>query len=64
MILFLRKVGERVKAAKGKTQVTLTLPVEMRDRLLDLANEADRTLAGYIRWMLNESLKKMDKENR
>lgn len=40
------------------------LPVEMRDRLLDLANETDRTLAGYIRWMLNESLKKMDKENR
>ena len=36
----------------------------MRDRLLDLANEADRTLAGYIWWMLNESLKKMDKENR
>lgn len=53
-----------MKAAKGKTQVTLTLPVEMRDRLLDLANEADRTLAGYIRWMLNESLKKMDRDNR
>ena len=51
------------KAAKGKTQVTLTLPVEMHDRLLDMANDADRTLAGYIRWMLNESLKKIDKEN-
>lgn len=52
-----------MKAAKGKTQVTLTLPVEMHDRLLDMANDADRTLAGYIRWMLNESLKKIDKEN-
>ena len=47
-------------AAKGKTQVTLTLTVETHDRLLELANAADRTLAGYIRWTLNEHLRKLD----
>lgn len=49
-----------MKAAKGKTQVTLTLTVEAHDRLLDLANDADRTLAGYIRWVLNEHLREAE----
>lgn len=49
-------------AAKGKTQVTLTLKVEAHDRLLELANDADRTLAGYIRWVLNEYLRGLDAE--
>ena len=31
-----------MRAAKGKTQVTLTLTVETHDRLLDLAAAADR----------------------
>ena len=44
-------------AAKGKRQVTLTLSVEMHDRLLDLADQDDRTLAGYIRWILLEHLR-------
>ena len=50
-----------MRAAKGKTQVTLTLTVEAHDRLLDLADAEDRTLAGYIRWVLNEYLKTLDK---
>lgn len=49
-----------MRAAKGKTQVTLTLKVEDHDRLLDLANEADRTLAGYIRWILKKYLNELD----
>ena len=51
-----------MKAAKGKTQVTLTLTVETHDRLLDLANAEDRTLAGYIRWVLNDYLRRLDEE--
>ena len=50
-----------MKAAKGKTQVTLTLKMEDHDRLLDLANAAGRTLAGYIRWVLKEYLREQDK---
>ena len=50
-----------MRAAKGKTQMTLTLTVEAHDRLLDLATAEDRTLAGYIRWVLNEYLKTLDK---
>ena len=49
-----------MRAAKGKTQVTLTLTVEAHDRLLDLANAEDRTLAGYIRWVLNEYLRRLN----
>ena len=51
-----------MKAAKGKAQVTLTLKVETHDRLLDLAKAEDRTLAGYIRWILNDYLRKLDEE--
>ena len=51
-----------MKAAKGKTQVTLTLTVETHDRLLDLANADDRTLAGFIRWVLNDYLRSLDEE--
>lgn len=51
-----------MRAAKGKTQVTLTLKVEARDRLLELANAEERTLAGYIRWVLNEYLRGLDAE--
>ena len=50
-----------MRAAKGKRQVTLTLKVEDHDRLLDLANEADRTLAGYIRWVLSGYLRDIEK---
>lgn len=53
-----------MKAAKGKKQVTLTLKVEAHDRLLDLANEEDRTLAGYIRWVLNDYLRRLDLEEK
>lgn len=49
-----------MKAAKGKTQVTLTLPVELHDHLLDLAIENDRTLAGYIRWVLLEHSRRQE----
>lgn len=52
-----------MRAAKGKTQVTLTLKVEAHDdRLLELANAEERTLAGYIRWVLNEYLRGLDAE--
>ena len=51
-----------MKAAKGKTQVTLTLTVETHDLLLDLANADDRTLAGFIRWVLNDYLRSLDEE--
>lgn len=51
-----------MKAAKGKTQVTLTLPVAIHDQLLDLAAENDRTLAGYIRWILLEYLREQEKD--
>ena len=51
-----------MRAAKGKTQVTLTLKVEAHDRLLELANAEERTLAGYIRWVLNEYLRSLDAE--
>ena len=53
-----------MRAAKGKTQVTLTLTVEAHDRLLDLANAEDRTLAGYIRWVLNDYLRRLDLEEK
>lgn len=49
-----------MRAAKGKTQVTLTLKVEDHDRLLELANAADRTLAGYIRRVLSKYLHDLD----
>ena len=45
-------------AAKGKKQVTLT--VDAHDQLLDLAQEADRTLAGYIHWILRNHLNEID----
>lgn len=53
-----------MRAAKGKTQVTLTLTVESHDRLLELAEAQDRTLAGYIRWVLNEHLRELDAEKK
>lgn len=53
-----------MRAAKGKTQVTLTLTVEAHDRLLDLATAEDRTLAGYIRWVVNEYLRGLDAEKK
>lgn len=51
-----------MNAAKGKRQVslTLTLTTEDYDHLVSLACEADRTLAGYIRWVLKEYLKELD----
>lgn len=51
-----------MNAAKGKTQVTLTLPVAVHEQLLELAVENDRTLAGYIRWILLEYLRKQEKD--
>ena len=53
-----------MRAAKGKTQVTLTLTVETHDRLLELAAEEDRTLAGYIRWVLKEYLRELDQKEK
>ena len=53
-----------MRAARGKTQVTLTLTVEAHDQLWELANAADRTLAGYIRWILNEHLRELDMEEK
>lgn len=52
-----------MNAAKGKRQVSLTLTVKDHDRLLDLACKADRTLAGYIRWVLKEYLKELDERS-
>lgn len=49
-----------MRAAKGKTQVTLTLTVETHDRLSDLAAAADRMLAGYIRWVLTGYLRDLE----
>lgn len=40
--------------------LTLTLTTEDYDHLVSLACEADRTLAGYIRWVLKEYLKELD----
>ena len=46
-----------MSAAKGKKQVAPTLTA---DRLMELANDADRTLAGYIRWVLKEHLRETE----
>lgn len=51
-------------AAKGKKQVTLTLTVETYNQLLELAKTADRTLAGYIRWVVNEHLRNLSVEKK
>ncbi len=49
-----------MQAAKGKRQVTLTLTVEAYQQLQTLAEKADRTLAGYIRWVLKEYLQEVE----
>lgn len=55
--------GETImnNAAKGKRQLTLTLTETAYERLQVLAEETDRTVPGYIRWILNEYLRELDK---
>lgn len=50
-----------MNAAKGKRQLTLTLTETAYERLQVLAEETDRTVPGYIRWILNEYLRELDK---
>ena len=45
-----------MNAAKGKRQLTLTLTEDAYKRL-----QTDRTVPGYIRWILNEYLRELDK---
>ncbi|MBD5162378.1 MAG: hypothetical protein HDT14_10285 [Oscillibacter sp.] len=52
-----------MNAAKGKKQVQLTLTVEAYNRLQALAKDADRTLAGYLRWVFSNYLKELDANN-
>lgn len=41
---------------EDRRHVTLTLPQKSYDRLKKEAAATDRSLAGYIRWVLNEHL--------
>lgn len=50
-----------MNAAKGKRQLTLTLTEDAYKRLQVLAVQTDRTVPGYIRWILNEYLRELDK---
>ncbi len=49
---------------KGKKQVQLTMTEEAYNRLKELAEKADRTLAGYLRWVFYKYLKELDKNER
>lgn len=44
--------------------VTITITEEEHKRLVFLANEAIRSPAGYMRWLLHSHFRELDKENR
>lgn len=50
-----------MKANKDRQHVTLTLTKETCDRLKEQAAATDRTMAGYIRWVLNEHLRRKER---
>lgn len=45
-----------MKSDKDRQRITLTLTKKVYDRLKKEAADTDRSLAGYIRWVLNEHL--------
>lgn len=49
-----------MKLGKERQHVTLTLTKETCDRLKKQAVATDRTMAGYIRWVLNEHLREAE----
>ena len=51
-----------MRLGKNTVQVSLRIPEEVHKRLQELAQETDRSMLGYIRWVLNEHLWKLERE--
>ena len=50
-----------MRLGKNTVQVSLRIPEEVHKRLQELAQETDRSMLGYIRWVLNEHLWKLER---
>ena len=53
-----------MRLGKNTVQVSLRIPEEVHKRLQELAQETDRSMLGYIRWVLNEHLWKLEREKK
>lgn len=51
-----------MQLSKSTVTVRLTISKEVRNRLRDLASETDRTMSGYILWVLHDHLWKLEQE--
>ena len=47
-----------------KKLVHLTLPAAVYTRLKKLADATDRTVPGYLRWLVNRHFWELDRENK
>ena len=54
----------KIRLGKNTVQVSLRIPEEVHKRLQELAQETDRSMLGYIRWVLNEHLWKLEREKK
>lgn len=45
----------------AKKRVCVTIPQREHERLSRIAGETGRTAAGYLRWLLNQHFRELDK---